>query len=519
MLYIPGLWIFIIAAVLIASLLVLTLDKWFLPVGRAFGILMGCALVWVVTYMCELASQTFFFKLLFTKIQFIAIAAIPVAWLYLSIAHTGTRLKKIQWALILLVPTLVNVVVWCVPRPNPFWGNPSIVYEHVPFPQMDYDYGVLFYYVLVPYIYIMLAFSLTIMIHALGKKPRLYRNQLLMLIFGTLIPSIANIFYIFGISPVPYMNISTATFSLTGLLIAWALFRYRFLDLVPAARDLLVENMSDGLLVLDSKHRIIDLNKALTELLGIGSEMIGLHMHELTIHGIGAMLDNLLQNGELKSQIDLSTPSHHMLETTLQPIEKAGKAGRGHIITFHDVTEREALYQQVHELAIRDSLTGVFNHGSLLEKGSRLFLDGLEALMNGVSAIMIDIDFFKSVNDTYGHAAGDRALVLVAQTCSHIARVQDIIGRLGGDEFIIILPQTDIGEASRIATEIRKAVDSTTMEVDGKVVHVTLSLGVASTGNFPDPPPVDQFEHLISLADKALYKAKHQGRNRVVTIG
>lgn len=176
---------------------------------------------------------------------------------------------------------------------------------------------------------------------------------------------------------------------------------------------------------------------------------------------------------------------------------------------------RANVYAEILKHATLDALTGFYNKCQLSER-LKQELANSERQKTPLSVIMIDIDFFKSVNDTYGHAVGD----LVLKTVSDVIRLQlreyDIAGRYGGEEFTLILPNTDEKSASMVAERLRKAVEKTVIDIskinpDYKKINVTISLGVHQAKN------KENAETLIINADKALYKAKADGRNRVVS--
>jgi diguanylate cyclase (GGDEF)-like protein len=172
------------------------------------------------------------------------------------------------------------------------------------------------------------------------------------------------------------------------------------------------------------------------------------------------------------------------------------------------VISRIERYRQLRALMLRDSLTGLFNHTSILE---RLEREVAHSIRNHqpLAFAMLDMDYFKKVNDTYGHAAGDRALKALTHILTRRLRRSDIIGRYGGDEFVVILPNTDEATALQMFDELREAF-SLVRHVNGGIeFSVTLSCGVAV---FPkQQTPAD----LSEAADRALYVAKRQGRNQV----
>lgn len=161
--------------------------------------------------------------------------------------------------------------------------------------------------------------------------------------------------------------------------------------------------------------------------------------------------------------------------------------------------------------AITDALTGISNRRHLLEEGARIF-HRTRRYHLPLSVIMIDIDHFKQINDTYGHATGDVTLRMLANTCQRSAREMDLIGRLGGEEFLLILPETPLSGAVCLAERLRQAVERTQIEADnGASVSITVSMGVATYHRH-----MQQFQDLLAHADVALYRAKELGRNQVV---
>lgn len=161
--------------------------------------------------------------------------------------------------------------------------------------------------------------------------------------------------------------------------------------------------------------------------------------------------------------------------------------------------------------AITDALTGISNRRYILEEGERAF-HRTRRYHLPLSVIMIDIDHFKQINDTYGHATGDVTLRMLAATCQRSARDVDLIGRLGGEEFLLILPETPLSGAIRLAERLRQAVEQTQIEADsGASVSITVSMGVAAYHR-----DVQRLQDLLDRADAALYRAKELGRNQVV---
>jgi diguanylate cyclase (GGDEF)-like protein/PAS domain S-box-containing protein len=171
--------------------------------------------------------------------------------------------------------------------------------------------------------------------------------------------------------------------------------------------------------------------------------------------------------------------------------------------------ENALLFKQKERLAITDGLTGLFNHRYFSELAEKE-LSRAVRYQKPLSFIMIDLDFFKQVNDNFGHLKGDQILQQISKNCLKILRKIDIISRYGGEEFCVLLPETDIKEAVAVAERLREAIGSSQLVTKEGVVKVTGSLGVSSLG-MCEP----EIKNLIDCADKALYEAKKAGRNQV----
>lgn len=161
------------------------------------------------------------------------------------------------------------------------------------------------------------------------------------------------------------------------------------------------------------------------------------------------------------------------------------------------------------ELAQTDALTGVNNRRALFDNGQKM-LSAAQRYERELSLIMLDIDHFKNVNDRFGHAVGDQVLQHVTQVIAGELREADFIGRYGGEEFVIVLPETEVGQACQLAERLRLMVEKAHLQDDAGEVSVTISLGVATL-----TPDIDNFDMLVNKVDQALYDAKRNGRNQL----
>ena len=177
-----------------------------------------------------------------------------------------------------------------------------------------------------------------------------------------------------------------------------------------------------------------------------------------------------------------------------------------------DITERKGREDDLRQLAQVDALTGIANRRHLIERAEQERRRA-ERFGQPLALLMVDIDYFKTINDEHGHAVGDQAIRMVAQTCAVSVREIDVVGRYGGEEFVIVLPGTLPEGARELADRLRQQIAAIEIAgADGAPIGVTVSIGFAAFESG------DELEQLLAAADAALYRAKSLGRNCVVAV-
>lgn len=172
--------------------------------------------------------------------------------------------------------------------------------------------------------------------------------------------------------------------------------------------------------------------------------------------------------------------------------------------------EQQKLAQKLEKLATTDSLTEIANRRHFLDLANKE-LHRTHRYSNGFSLLMLDLDYFKNINDTFGHGVGDEILKNMTKTTAECLRNVDIFGRLGGEEFAILLPETELSQAQNVAERIRKQIAQITFQVQDQMVSITVSIGI-TVYQAQDC----KIEDILKRADHALYQAKKEGRNRIV---
>jgi diguanylate cyclase (GGDEF)-like protein/PAS domain S-box-containing protein len=283
----------------------------------------------------------------------------------------------------------------------------------------------------------------------------------------------------------------------------------------------LAESAYDAIVMINASGLISFWNQAAERLFGYGEEeAVGRDLHELITP---PDLREEARRGMLNFEGTGSGPAIGAIQETValrkdgtrMPVERSISSFRiganwYAVGTIRDITERKATEARLRELATTDGLTGLFNRRRFMELAEREFARS-KRYQGPLAMLMMDIDHFKRVNDTHGHDVGDEVLRELASTSLKALREADILGRLGGEEFAVLLPETETSAAMDVAERLRRAVEESPMETNGGKLAITVSIGAAcmeaATGSV---------EELLKRADVALYEAKQSGRNKVV---
>lgn len=279
--------------------------------------------------------------------------------------------------------------------------------------------------------------------------------------------------------------------------------------------DTVLNNIDAMVYMKDADGRYVYANACAAAILGQSQEGIqGKRDEEIMSRTeadrLGRMERQVLELGQRVSGedvlVDASGQERHFWLMKI-PVLENGKATASIGIST-DISEIFRLKQKFELLANTDPMTDISNRRHLVSEAARV-LKRMQRTGESLAVIMFDIDKFKAINDVYGHAAGDRAILAVVDVCKRMRRETDLLGRLGGDEFVIVLPRTNTTEALTAAERLREAIAQTSVAGnENDMVLITVSVGVAlSDGS-------SSLDDVINRADIALYAAKQQGRNR-----
>ena len=443
--------------------------------------------IWTLGYVMQLIIPGLEGKIFWNNVQFVGAIAAPLMYLGFALEYDRPYRPPIQFSWKILAPlaVLVLLFVWTDELHGLFRGH-SFILPSEPFSELLFE-PVPGFAVYTIYAYSLLILTTLILISRYLNASQLYRIQIGIVLFGFLIPLVTSVITTLELIPFTLHELTPITFGFSNLIIAWALFRYHLFETVPVARDYLIEQMRDAVFVLDSLLRIIDLNPAAKDMLGLG---------EITV--VGRKIDTFLPLNVDWSEI--ITGSSKNIEIVLEEEERPGYYevqsskldhpwGRSvlYLIVLRDIQERKENEEKLRLLAITDPLTGIFNRRHVFAL-AQLEIERANRKGHDLSIILFDIDNFKKVNDAFGHRVGDRVLETLTRCCQADLRSFDIFGRYGGEEFIVVLPETDSELAWQVAERLRLLVERLSIP-DAPAVNVTISAGVASLGFFVEFVP------------------------------
>ena len=481
-----------------------------------FAGFMAASALYAVGYAVELTQGELAGMLAALRIEYLGIPFVPFFWLLFSRRFTGKPpLGRGPTLLMAAAAAATTLLFWTDPLHRLFYAR-TWVRTDSPFPLIAFERGPA-YWAHNAYSELLLAAGVVNLFLFMGKAPERRRRQAWVAAVGSVLPWMVLLAYLAGLTP---WNLDLTPFGTiaTGAAFGFALFRLGILELVPAARELAIDSLEDGFLVLDRKGLVVDTNQAARRLL----PGLGLREGEALAEGSAGFprLEELRAlASEGSGRLELASPrpdgGERLLSLQARPVLDTKGARQGSVLVVSDITETAALLARLTELSVTDELTGLFNRRRFLELGER----EVEMARRGsrpLAVAMLDLDRFRDLNATFGPAAGDAAIASAGAAFGTLVRGEEVAARLSGDEFAFFLPGAGPERARELAEELRAAAEGLFLEFragpGSKPARASLT---ASVGFASAPEDAATAEELSTVADKALFRAKEGGRNRV----
>jgi diguanylate cyclase (GGDEF)-like protein/PAS domain S-box-containing protein len=482
---------------------------------------------WALANGLEAAAVPPELKIFWSKTAYIGAQVSPPLVLLFALQYTGQgrKITPITTGLFFVIPTAIIILAATNDVHGLIWvdflagppGTNSLIYRHGPA-----------FWVSIAFIFsVVAAANALLVIHAI-RTQRIYQRQSWIIILASFIPWAGAVIYILGLNPFPGLDIVSISFFFNGLLILYGVTRGRLMDLIPIACEFVFKNLSNAVIVIDEHQRLLDFNPAAGELLIMSSkDMLGAPLSQLV--PFWEKIQDLF-NRERSTQTEIKYQKL-FYGLRVSPVEDQVKRFIGWAVILEDISSRRQaeielenanrrlnsqledinlLQNKLQAQVVRDSLTGVYNRRYLDETLSR---EIAHASRSGypLSLIMLDVDHFKKINDQHGHKMGDEVIVAIGQLLQSQTRDSDCVGRYGGDEFLLVMPEMSQEDAFDRAEVWREGIKAMVFQTGDQVVNVTISIGIAV---FPENGR--RVDDLIKAADRAMYLAKEQGRDRTV---
>lgn len=455
--------------------------------------------IYAFGYALSLASTDIGSMKFWTAVQYLGMPFSAPATLILvfHFIGLGKHLNKKTYFLYYLIPSISFLLVATNDFHHLFYQSVYLDYLNQT-PVLQITVGQ-WYLIHGAYTFGTLAIAFVLLIIHWVKSKTKQTVQMIILLIGVTVPISTALVYLLGLTPAG-LDPVPITMLFTSSLYLYAIITTKFLLVPPIEKDYILESMGDAVLVLDQTYHVKDYNHSASLL--FSHVKIGTHIASLI--GIDNPILPLFKKVTKKAVVTEVNLGEEYYQVKLSSLKNKDFNILGITMVFTNITEQKKEQLNLTKLAYTDALTQIYNRGYALEAAQKMF-----AQYPKIAAILFDIDHFKNINDTYGHFAGDEALKHVTKVCKRNIRKEIVIGRYGGEEFILFLLIEELEEALNVASRLRSKIEQSNFIYNDTVIRITASFGVAMKRN---QLTLDQ---LIGDADRALYGAKREGRNTV----
>ncbi|MGC9038198.1 MAG: histidine kinase N-terminal 7TM domain-containing protein [Roseiflexus sp.] len=397
------------------------------PGARPLIVLSIAAAVWSFAYAMEIAATPAPIALFWARVQYLGIMTLPVAWIAFTLEYAGLKpwLTRRTMAGILIVPALTQIAVWTNDYHGLIWPQIRLNTEG-PFPILDFDHGPAFWVCNI-YAHICLASGTLILLWRFVRSQRLYLSQVVIFLIGALAPWTGNGLYVLNLTPWTGLDLSPFGFTFTAGAIAFGAVRLRFLDVVPIARDIVLESMSQSVIVLDDDNRIVDINRAAQHVIGCtAAEVIGKPIRQ-ALSRWPQILDRYYNIVELNEEVQLDIEGRPLvLDVLISPLRDRNGRLRGRLIVWHDITRlkqiEETLRQRNDELtALQQTLMVARDQAEAAHRAKSAFLAHMShEVRTPLSAILGYTDLIRLDLTRRGQSVYQEELEAIHASAQHL---------------------------------------------------------------------------------------------------
>lgn len=469
-----------------------------------FCFVIGVA-IYAAGYACELGSPTVPVAMTWVRVQYVGFTFIPLFWWTFALQY-GKLERWVRWTspFLAVFPVFFTAVAWTPRLQFLLWRTVQAAPHTAAWQplMLDKTYGVL-HLPLVLYMFGLSIASCVILLIGVRRADRHWHMATAAIIIAAVTPLAGNLIFGLRLGPWPDLDWSALALGVSALFLFWAVVHHDLFEFAPLVNQELVQHMADAVIVLDTENRIISLNPSAEQVLAAPSHSVRGRETAIILDRWPGLSDWTAE--AVPGMREIGGPP--WFEAHLSPLTTKSGTIVGSLVILHDFTKRKHLEQQLSQMAQHDTLTGLANRTLLEDRMSQaLKLSSRTGI--GVGVLFLDLDRFKSVNDTYGHRIGDAYLVAAAKLLATAVRDTDTVARLGGDEFVVMLPQCPTAHAVAVAAEKIVTILRTPIQIEDATIPCPASLGTAwsTTDGY-------SAELLLQRADEAMYDSKASGGN------
>lgn len=481
---------------------------------KAFSALVFCISIYLFGYLMIINSSNLQEMIFWNQVQYFGLPFISVLWLTVALLYTRTICSlKTSTALLLFAIPVLTFLIRLTNSWHHFFYTKWGIKEYFGYYSLYMERG-LWYYVNISYTILCLFLTVIIyFIEYLRNKARYIKSHFLIFLFASLLPLIGITLILFTFDQFS-IDYSALIMPVSLLIISYGIFKYDFLDIRTLARETIFENNFAGMVVLGPGRRIIDYNKAAKNFFDAINISLNNYPLEQVINNDPKLLD-IFNSEETRNLTLMINGKKRFYEIDTVQLGDPEDGNIKMLKAIRDVTEERKTQEKLKFLAAIDSLSGLNNRAEFMSLAQKYLSIAIKENKD-FSLLVMDLDNFKIVNDTFGHGAGDEVIRVMGRLIKTYFRKNDIAGRIGGEEFAVVLKDASLEEAKKKAELFREVIADRKIIYEEQEISITVSIGVAAIHNAAKN--IYNIGDILKMADNALYNAKAKGRNSVATF-
>ena len=462
--------------------------------------------IYILGYSMELNSESEAQIVFWNKVEYLGIPFISALWLTIGLMYTGHCFhhRKLLFAAVYGVPFISLLLRFTNDFHHLYIASERFINQYGKLLLLNQPGPWRYVQMVHSMIMIFITFGLFILDSVRSGEKETGKICLIMASsFFAAAGLLDSVFRPFGL----YIDYMAFCLPAAGFMVILAVLRYDFLETKSMARSKVFDASRDAILLINRQNKVIDYNRSARALLEKIKVSISGGSVAALFERVPVLRESLGRTKTSVVKLNIGAEDRYY-EISTKGIDETG-ASRGWIKTIRDVTEIYKLNENLKKQAMMDELSGLCNRRAFITAGKDLMekseLDG-----GRIHLLMMDLDYFKKVNDQYGHQSGDQVIRSFGGVLREIFHAESLIARLGGEEFAVLLPGFSDSEILRKAETVLRDTELQEHNNRGRKFHVTVSIGVAKKTR-----PSQTLESLMHLADQALYQSKDSGRNCV----